>query len=120
MTRNFVLLPMQLEGEKEPYHPPIALIYETVARFQPQKRDAEESRRTSCWHFVRRVKRLSPVDVGYNRRRSRDVCGVDPREPDVIRAKEYALRFVVLETENGYAFALASYAPDMNEGTLGG
>jgi hypothetical protein len=25
------------------------------------------------------------------------------------------LRFVVLETENGYAFALASYAPDTDE-----
>ena len=115
-TRNFVLPPMQLEGEKEPYHPPIALIYETVARFQPQKRDARRKPSDELLAFcTSRVKRLSPVDVGYKYGVRGTFAGVDPREPDVIRAKEYALRFVVLETENGYAFALASYAPDMNE-----
>jgi len=113
-TRNFVLPPMQLEGEKEPYHPPIALIYETVARFQRErgKRKPSDELLAFC---TSQVKQLSPDDVGYKYGVRATFAGVDPREPDIVRAKEHALRFVVLETENGYAFALASYAPDTNE-----
>ena len=96
------------------YNPPIALIYETVARFQRErgKRKPSDELLAFC---TSQVKQLSPDDVGYKYGVRATFAGVDPREPDVVRAKEHALRFVVLETENGYAFALASYAPDTDE-----
>jgi hypothetical protein len=96
------------------YNPPIALIYETVARFhrEREKRKPSDELLAFC---TSQVKQLSPDDVGYKYGVRATFAGVDPRESDVVRAKEHALRFVVLETENGYAFALASYAPDTNE-----
>ena len=131
-----VLPGMEMEGEvgdddifeigrkKKYYNPPIALIYETVARFQPPrgkcgKTEEERERRKPSDELLqfctKRVKQLSPADVGYKYGVRATFAGVDPREPDVVRAKEHALRFVVLETETAYTFALASYAPDTSE-----
>ena len=66
------------------------------------------------------MKQLSPADVGYKYGVRATFAGVDPREPDVVRAKEHALRFVILETETAYTFALASYAPRYERSTLRG
>ncbi|CAL6380428.1 unnamed protein product [Bathycoccus prasinos] len=97
-----VLPGMEMEGED--YNPPIALIYETV--------ETVDELLQFC---TKRVKQLSPADVGYKYGVRATFAGVDPREPDVVRAKEHALRFVILETETAYTFALASYAPDTSE-----
>ncbi|CAL6374878.1 unnamed protein product [Bathycoccus prasinos] len=97
-----VLPGMEMEGED--YNPPIALIYETV--------ETSDELLQFC---TKRVKQLSPADVGYKYGVRATFAGVDPREPDVVRAKEHALRFVILETETAYTFALASYAPDTSE-----
>ena len=108
-----VLPGMEMEGED--YNPPIALIYETVARFQQREERRRKPSDELLQFCTKRVKQLSPADVGYKYGVRATFAGVDPREPDVVRAKEHALRFVVLETETAYTFALASYAPDTSE-----
>ena len=108
-----VLPGMEMEGED--YNPPIALIYETVARFQQREERRRKPSDELLQFCTKRVKQLSPADVGYKYGVRATFAGVDPREPDVIRAKEHALRFVILETETAYTFALASYAPDTSE-----
>jgi hypothetical protein len=104
---------MEMEGED--YNPPIALIYETVARFQRREESQRKPSDELLQFCTKRVKQLSPADVGYKYGVRATFAGVDPREPDVVRAKEHALRFVILETETAYTFALASYAPDTSE-----
>jgi hypothetical protein len=104
---------MEMEGED--YNPPIALIYETVARFQRREESQRKPSDELLQFCTKRVKELSPADVGYKYGVRATFAGVDPREPDVVRAKEHALRFVILETETAYTFALASYAPDTSE-----
>jgi hypothetical protein len=104
---------MEMEGED--YNPPIALIYETVARFQRREESQRKPSDELLQFCTKRVKQLSPADVGYKYGVRATFTGVDPREPDVVRAKEHALRFVILETETAYTFALASYAPDTSE-----
>jgi len=101
--------------EGEDYNPPIALIYETVARFQRREESQRKPSDELLQFCTKRVKQLSPADVGYKYGVRATFAGVDPREPDVVRAKEHALRFVILETETAYTFALASYAPDTSE-----
>ena len=101
--------------EGEDYNPPIALIYETVARFQRREESQRKPSDELLQFCTKRVKELSPADVGYKYGVRATFAGVDPREPDVVRAKEHALRFVILETETAYTFALASYAPDTSE-----
>ncbi|CAL6372255.1 unnamed protein product [Bathycoccus prasinos] len=108
-----VLPGMEMEGED--YNPPIALIYETVARFQQREERRRKPSDELLQFCTKRVKQLSPADVGYKYGVRATFAGVDPREPDVVRAKEHALRFVILETETAYTFALASYAPDTSE-----
>ena len=108
-----VLPGMEMEGED--YNPPIALIYETVARFQQREESQRKPSDELLQFCTKRVKQLSPADVGYKYGVRATFAGVDPREPDVVRAKEHALRFVILETETAYTFALASYAPDTSE-----
>ena len=108
-----VLLGMEMEGED--YNPPIALIYETVARFQQREESQRKPSDELLQFCTKRVKQLSPADVGYKYGVRATFAGIDPREPDVVRAKEHALRFVILETETAYTFALASYAPDTSE-----
>ena len=108
-----VLPGMEMEGED--YNPPIALIYETVARFQRREESQRKPSDELLQFCTKRVKQLSPADVGYKYGVRATFAGVDPREPDVVRAKEHALRFVILETETAYTFALASYAPDTSE-----
>ncbi|CAL6375850.1 unnamed protein product [Bathycoccus prasinos] len=108
-----VLPGMEMEGED--YNPPIALIYETVARFQRREESQRKPSDELLQFCTKRVKQLSPADVGYKYGVRATFTGVDPREPDVVRAKEHALRFVILETETAYTFALASYAPDTSE-----
>ena len=108
-----VLPGMEMEGED--YNPPIALIYETVARFQRREESQRKPSDELLQFCTKRVKELSPADVGYKYGVRATFAGVDPREPDVVRAKEHALRFVILETETAYTFALASYAPDTSE-----
>ena len=87
-----VLPGMEMEGED--YNPPIALIYETVARFQQREERRRKPSDELLQFCTKRVKQLSPADVGYKYGVRATFAGVDPREPDVVRAKEHALRFV--------------------------
>jgi SAM-dependent methyltransferase len=87
-------------------YPPIALIHETVARFR-DRCDSDEL----IQFCSKTIEKMSPN--GFKKYGTRANFSGDPRDLELIRAKETVLRFVILETYNGYAFCLAAYAPEI-------